>query len=351
MELAVGKSTFPLYHLAIGDENHKPGIWGSSGRDNEIDRAKSEFQSMAPEGMYISPGYYKINVVQPKSVQDFRPYLDWYRERIFTGLLMDGPSMGVGDSSNRNTANNMSQAMLAKVRDIQTAIANQINRGLIRELLAEGGFDPIGPDAVYLVFKDGDIEGRMAHENHVMAQWQGGMLNHDEARRSIGREPVTDEERNSDQNFLSFASKLKKQEAAAKQTAIGQSKTQPANQHGRSRTKPSSAKRRDAYNRMTNFYVEAIDVNPDAARLSLLTTANSLKRDIIADLSTRIPISNKVCLDVTRLVDSLTSDILGQVDPTKKNARQVLDGRRWRVEDIVDQILDKYEPEEDNAEV
>lgn len=347
LDMALGKATFPLYHLAIGDDNHPPMVYGENGRDTDISRARAQFEGMAPEGMYVSPGWHKLEIIQPRNVGDFKPYLEWYRERIFMGLLMDGPTMGVGSTANRNTANTMSDSLLTKVRDIQTEVAEQLTRGLIRELLVEGGFeDPIGEDAVHFVFKDNDREGRMAYENQIMGLYQGNMLTQDEARKLLGRRPMSPEDLQKG-TFLAYSSELQQKVETTKLKARTQSSTQPSNQHGTSKSKPKAAKRKDAFSRMANMFISTYDVNPTAAKAVLESQSRRLAEDLMVDLSVAGIGGRKVKTDVKKQVDSLVKNILGSVDPKKKDTRQVVSGLRYKVDHIYDNLIEKYNEEID----
>lgn len=340
LDLALGKATFPLYHLRIGDDKHPPIVYGNNGQDTDISRARAQFEGMAPEGMFVSPAWYELDVVQPKDVGDFRSYLDWYRERIMTGLLVDGPTMGVGTTSNKDTSNKMSDALLSKIRDIQAEVASQIHLQVIRELLVEGGYDPAGPDEVFLVFKDNDAEGRMANENHILGQYTGGLLTDDEARRQCGREPMTDEDKNS-KTFMAVSSKFQKDVDATKIKETAKNKTQPANQHGRSSTKPRAAKRRDSFERMKNLYIAAQDNL--TARIAIESASKSLISDIIDELSQLGIFGREVVKTVENNVAKLVQDIRNEIDPTSSNARSMMDGRYFRVDVLVDSIIEKNE--------
>lgn len=338
LDMALGKCTFPLYHVAIGDDKHSPVVYGQSGDDNDISRAKRQFESMAPEGMYITPSWYKVEVIQPDKLADFRPYLEWYRDRVFMGLLMDGPTMGVGDTSNRNTSNTMSDSLLVKVRDIQTEVAEQITRLLIREMLVEGGFDPIGEDAVQLVFKDNDSEGRMANENQILSQYQGNMLTQTEARRLLGRKPMKPEDLDKD-TFLSYSSEMQRKVDAAKVSAQAANRAKPSNQHGTSKSKPRAAKRKDSFSRLMNTFLSAYDLNPKAAAAVMTSQARGLIKAIISDLAVEGVGGDQIKTQVENQVMGLVQDILTSIDPTNNNARKVINGQRYRIDQIFEQHI------------
>jgi hypothetical protein len=247
-ELALGKATFPMIHVAIGEANRDARVFGVGEVDNEIGRTKDALEGQAPEGFLVTPHYYKLEVIQPKSIADFLPYMTYYRDRIITGLNMDGPSMGIGDTSNRNTASTMTQQLIEKVRDIRTAIAEEINTTIIREILVEGGFSPVGDSSVSMVWEDPDPTETRAKENHYLAQYVQGGITLTELREKLGRRKLTPAE----EKDLIYN--------RAEQAKMNSTVTQPTNQHGTLATKPKSGSTKDAIKIIThNKFQEAKD--------------------------------------------------------------------------------------------
>lgn len=337
MDLALGKATFPLYHIAIGDDAHNPKVFGNAGKDNEIARARQDWEDMSPEGSYITPGYYKVTVVQPRDVADFKPYMDWYRERIFSGLMMDGPTMGLGNAGSRQTSNLMNQNLINKVRDIQISIQDQLTSTIIRELLVEGGFKPVGADAVYLVFDEIDLESLMAYENHVLAMFQGSLLTFDEARRALGKDPMSDEDLNNN-TYLPFAAKTEAKYAP------NPTMNKPANQFKKSPAKPSKARKRDIaavwsiFNRSMNTI----------AGMDNVTARDAVIRNIASNLAVQLEqVYDVPKKELTDKLMPIVADIKDRILPTSTGAdvRAVFDSNRYKIELLCDSL---EEIEDDN---
>ena len=235
-ELAIGKATFPLIHVAIGDPKRDPKVYGTAPIDGEIGRTKEVLENQAPEGFLVTPHYYDIKIVQPKSIADFKPYMEYYRDRIIVGLNMDGPSMGLGNTSNRNTATSMSEQLMQKVRDIRSAVAAELNTTLLREILWEGGFMPVGETAVSIVWEDPDPTVRMGWENHYSGLYVSGFLTLNESRQQAGYPPLGP---NDEKDLFQY----RNEHAKAK---FNTTKNQPQNQHGKSAAKPARSKRKDS---------------------------------------------------------------------------------------------------------
>lgn len=235
-ELAMGKATFPLIHVAIGDPKRDPKVFGTAAVDGEIGRTKEILENQAPEGFLVTPHYYEITIIQPKNMADFLPYMEYYRDRIITGLNMDGPSMGLGNTSNRNTAATMSEQLMEKVRDIRSAIAEELNTTLIREILWEGGFMPVGKTAVHIVWEDPDPTVRQGWENHFSALYVSGYLTLDEARAQGGYPPL---EKSQEKDLFQWRNEKAK-------ASFNPTMNRPQNQHGTSPSRPARSKRKDS---------------------------------------------------------------------------------------------------------
>jgi len=171
--------------------------------------------------------------------------MHYYRDRIITGLNMDGPSMGLGDTSNRNTATSMSMQLLEKVRDIRWALAEQFNTTIIREILVEGGFHPVGKSAVYLQWDDPDAEATRARENHYLAQYVSGGITLEELREKLGRRKLTKEQ---EKDLSTFRNR---------EIKFNETMNTPVNQHKKSATRPSAERKRDGEGIKTDLLIQA----------------------------------------------------------------------------------------------
>lgn len=345
VHMAMGKATFPIYHIAIGDEKGeiRPQIHGTRGTDNEVNTAKAEWEGMAPEGAIFTPGYYRIQVVQPKSVADFDPYLKWYRERIVMGLMADGPTMGFGETANRDTSNTMTQNLINKVKDIQCHISDQINTGLIRELLLEGNFRPIGTDAVHLVWDEVDLEAMMNKNNHTLALFQGSLLTFDEARKQMGLDPMTESDINT-KTYQPHLAKFQAQVKAAGQQNAVANRNRPTNQSGTRSAAASRRTRKDsitAFNRLKTLSIALGEEFYEDPRYN--ASIRALKDAILRDMRRELPgvPLKKLEKYANDKVDSMRADIKDRVEGGELRIGLLFDIGKSKI----NRALDKAEQE------
>ncbi|MFW6029010.1 MAG: LAGLIDADG family homing endonuclease [Halanaerobiales bacterium] len=102
-----------------------------------------------------------------------------------------------GNTSNRSTAENQSTEMRDKVRAVQTVCENYINHFVIRELLMEGGFDPVlnPDDQAIFEFNEIDTDLEIKRENHMIFKFEHNAWTFDEMREALGLDPDVDEGR------------------------------------------------------------------------------------------------------------------------------------------------------------
>jgi hypothetical protein len=101
---------------------------------------------------------------------------------------------GRGDTANRSTGDNMTSEMSDRIKAIQCTIECNINDFMIKELLMEGGFDPIlnPDDAVMFKFKENDIDTMIKLENQAVFLFTSNAITEDEMRMKLNMEPITD---------------------------------------------------------------------------------------------------------------------------------------------------------------
>ena len=325
-ELAMAKATFPLIHVAIGDPKNIPQVFGVSSIDTEVHRAQAAMEEAAPEGFLVTPGWYKIDIVQPRNIADFLPYMQYYRTRIIVGLGVDDTSMGISNTANRSTAAQMSLQLMEKVREIRAAVADELNRTLIRELLVEGGYSPIGKSAVFLRWEDPDLESLMAWENHTLAMYQGGVLTLSEARESLGREKLSPEE---EKDLFQYR-------AGQIEAKFNPTVNKPTNQHKTSASKPSRARKRD-YN-LRQFYVQALNVcqtSPYLKRQALDTHFKNMRRHIYRYILERY--HDEVHERIVWIEKELLNDLEGLTD--KADIARVFDTHTTYLEALEDRLV------------
>lgn len=184
---------FPLYTYKVGLA--QPGYEAS---DEEIDIVREEIRAMPMDGGIVIPERHEISVVGAEGqALDVHNYLEYFRKRVFTGLGVSESIMGIGDSSNRSTAESMTGEMHDRIKAFQRVMAESIGFYILNELLREGGFDPLlnVDDIVEFQFKEIDLDMQTKLENMTSQLWINNMIPFEEMRQILGRDPVVDEAR------------------------------------------------------------------------------------------------------------------------------------------------------------
>ena len=238
--LAIHKGTFPLIHWKVGTEK-RPVVDFQDG-SSEITDVENEIQNRDSEGVFVTSERHEIQIL-PIEFEDLTKYLEYFRNRVMSGLNLTTVDLGEGGTSNKSTAGSMMKSMQHKCKDFQASVEIAFTT-LFDDLLTEGGFQITQDNRVEFVFPEIDIETQQAVYNHAMALYQGHAISEDEMRSRIDMEPITDDQR--DKMFLEVVEKNKieaqSEVKADAQVKLTQNKNRPSNQSG---TKASSGSRKN----------------------------------------------------------------------------------------------------------
>lgn len=181
------RNIHPFYHVAVGSEE-------SPATDQEIDKVESQLNSMEVNGGIVTSERVKILPIASDAVINAEPYLAYLENRIFSGMGIPAILFGRGDTSNRSTGDNMTSEMADRIKAIQKNIEATINEFLIKELLLEGGYDPImnPDDLVEFRFKENDMDSMIKFENHVIYKFEHNVITEDETRALLNLDPIQD---------------------------------------------------------------------------------------------------------------------------------------------------------------
>ena len=215
------RNLFPLTVYTIGSTT--PGMEAT---DEEIEEAVDNIGAVPDDGIFVVPERHKLETVSNNSAAlDVNPYLKYFRQRVFTGLGMSESTMGIGDSTNKSTADNQNSDLNDLVKDFQRRFEAQIQQALINELLFEGGYDPIVnvDDAVKFEFVEIEQGAKMARENHYINLYNNNAIDWVELRANLGYDAKDD--------MSMFAMNLGSNSQSAQNTT--DNINQPENQHGK----------------------------------------------------------------------------------------------------------------------
>lgn len=184
------RNLFPLTVYTVG--NIKDGFQAT---DEEIDDVINRLGEMRLDEIHVLPERHKIETINNgNAVMDVSSYLAYFRQRVFTGLGMSETVMGVSGTANKSTSDNQNSDLNDLVKDFQRRFQAQIQRGIIDELLFEGGYDPVLnlEDSVSFVFTEIEQSAKIARENHAINKFNNNAISIDELREDLGLEPTED---------------------------------------------------------------------------------------------------------------------------------------------------------------
>lgn len=222
---------YPMYHVIVGTED-------MPGTDAEITQAQNAMNNMDVDGGIVTSNRVSIKPIASDQVINAEPFLRYLEQRVFTGLGVPAVMFGRGDTSNRSTSDSMASEMSDRISAIQTVIENFFNDKILRELLMEGGYDPVlNPEhVVEFRFKENDMDRKIKSETHAVYLYEHNSITEDEMRSYLGKDPITDRSKmfqtlvtQANAKATGSAETSKEEEAGTKET---NNKQKPTNQSG-----------------------------------------------------------------------------------------------------------------------
>lgn len=184
------RNIYPFHHVRVGTEE-------TPGTEKEVEKMASTIDDMEIDGGVVTTERVEIKAIAANQVIDAEPYLRYMEQRVFSGMGIPEIMFGRGDTANRSTGDNMTSEMADRIRAIHRIIESFFNEFIVKELLMEGGYDPIlNPDqAVELKFNDNDIDVLIKKEVHAIYKYEHNAITEDEMRLQIGMDPIEDSAR------------------------------------------------------------------------------------------------------------------------------------------------------------
>lgn len=191
-ENLIRKYVYPILHAKIGMP--QPGY---EAEDEDIEKAKADFESMPPEGVWVTPERYSLTAVgMDGEVLDISPYLRYMEQRVFTGLGVSETIMGRSGSAARTTALTQAREMYDRARAIHRIVEHIFNLHIIDELLLEGGFDPLenrSTKGAAIKFNEIDLDALFKRENNAIYKFVHNAITFPEMRAELGLDQDVDE--------------------------------------------------------------------------------------------------------------------------------------------------------------
>lgn len=184
------RNIYPFYHIAVGTEE-------ATGTSKEVDALKEALDGMDVEGGLVTTERVAIKPIASDKVIDAEPYLKYMESRVFSGMGIPEIMFGRGNTANRSTGDNMTSEMADRIRAMSRVIEMFFNTFIIKELLMEGGYDPVlNPDqSVEFRFNDNDVDVMIKKEVHAIYKYEHNAITEDEMRNELGKDPIPDGDR------------------------------------------------------------------------------------------------------------------------------------------------------------
>lgn len=325
--LLLYRHIFPLIAYKVGIAEK-----GYESSDEEIEEISSTIDQMPTDGAIVLPERHNIEAVKIDPIEA-KPYLDYFENRVFSGVGLSSVDFGRGDTANRNTADAMGGIKADRVKGWQQDIQEQIDLHIIDELLAEGGFDPIvNPEwDCEFMFNEIQLDQRIAKESHEINKFNNNLQSWEETRTALGMEPATDEARLQFQMIgiatAAASAAMKAESGGDDKTEAGKntsaSKTQPENQNGK-----STKAERFAENESRNALVKKdfMTYYREMETLSINKVKRIQERKGSEEINSReLRFGNEPTL--RQMVRTLESEMNLQKDKALANSREAIGGR------------------------
>lgn len=325
------RNIYPFYHVTVGTED-------ATGTSKEVDDLQENIADMDVEAMLVTTERVAIKPIASDKVIDAEPYLKYMEARVFSGLGIPEIMFGRGNTANRSTGDNMTSEMADRIRAMQRVIETFFNEFIIKELLMEGGYDPVlNPDqAVEFKFNDNDVDVEIKKQVHAIYKYEHAAITEDEMREEIGMDPIPDADREKmfveliTRETLRLQAELDTQVAQASGSETGNKETNNKEKNKGGQSKKAATKKDTITPMSVGLIKDSIDSLYDDIDAYLQTCCDNQTEilqarliKLIADCSQEIilivsqdktntkRIENKLLKLVTDLTEGINSDLIG----------------------------------------
>lgn len=328
------RNIYPFYHVAVGTEEQ-------TGTTREVEELKAAIDGMDVEGGLVTTERVKITPIASDKVIDAEPYLRYMESRVFSGMGIPEIMFGRGNTANRSTGDNMTSEMADRIRAMCRVIEMFFNSFIIKELLMEGGYDPVlNPDqAVEFRFNDNDVDVMIKKQVHAIYKYEHNAITEDEMRDELGMDPIPDGDRAKlfveliTRETLRVQAELNTQVAKATtaQTGTAETNNKQKNQGGKSSggsgNKKSSSQSKNSIepqsiglvkdsidnmeNSIDNYIKECFDTNTQITQAKLIEKVVACNKEIMYIISRG---SNSAAVeDISTRMAKLSTNLLNQI--------------------------------------
>lgn len=255
------RNIYPFHHVKVGTEDQP-------GTEKEVDKIIEEINNMDVEGGIVTTERVTITPIASDKVIDAEPYLRYMEDRVFSGMGIPAIMWGRGDTANRSTGDNMTSEMADRIRAITKIIEMFFNSFIVKELLMEGGYDPVlNPDQVAeLKFHDNDVDVKIKKEVHAIYKYEHNAITEDEMRDLLGMDPIADGDREKlfveliTRETLKLEAELDAQSSSSSDNSTGNKETNNKEKNsGGQKSKKSSYSGKDEYNAIIGLVKDSVN--------------------------------------------------------------------------------------------
>ena len=244
------KVAVPKIHAKVGSKEQP-------GTQEQVDDLAATIRYITGDGILVTTERVTLEDVAKATQANniLTASLTYFRARVLSGLGMSSIAMGEGDTANRSTAQVISAEMQSTSAKFQRLLKKGIEFYIVRELLYETGYTEFTLDdtnMVYIAIPEVDLAEKVRREAHYLNLYLSNGLTEDELRKELGRDILSDPERE-DLYLHKVQIPLAKAQAMAKAVASENSSentSRPTNQYGTQLAKPSINK--DEYLKIWN---------------------------------------------------------------------------------------------------
>ncbi len=352
------RNIYPFYHVKVGTED-------ATGTDQEVTELQESVEDMDVEAMIVTTERVEIKPIASDKVIDAEPYLKYMESRVFSGLGIPEIMFGRGNTANRSTGDNMTSEMADRIRAIQRIIETFFNEFIVKELLMEGGYDPVlNPDqAVEFKFNDNDVDVEIKKQVHAIYKYEHSAITEDEMRDEIGMDPIPDGDREKmfvelvTRETLRVQAELDTQVASATSSENGTKETNNKQKNGGGKKSSSSSKKdsidpisigliKDSIDEMQDsvdiYLKKCCDNNSEILQSIIVSKISDSMKHIIyivsQDKTNTKRIENKLLKLSAEMTDGIHNDLIGY---DIYNPNNIIDVINTRI-DIFKDLLVKY---------
>lgn len=199
-------------------------------------KAKTEKHHLPVHRVLISNGcsQYRYMTSENISIEDYDGIMYCYNVPNHLFITRRNGKIAIqGNTANRSTGDNMTSEMADRIRAMCRIIEMFVNSFIVKELLMEGGYDPVlNPDQVVeFKFDDNDVDVMIKKQVHAIYKYEHNAITEDEMRDELGMDPIPDGERDKmhveiiTRTNAELAAKQSAEAAAAKSNSTGTSET------------------------------------------------------------------------------------------------------------------------------